>query len=45
MDMEFCEKKQVCPKKPPFFGTIETYSSKGNSISMLLSPALANEQE
>ena len=36
---------ETCFNKPPFFGTIETYRSRGNPISMLLSPALANEQE
>ena len=30
-------------EKPPLFGTIETYRSRGNPISMLLSPVLANE--
>jgi len=30
-------------QKPPLFGTIETYRSRGNPISMLLSPVLANE--
>jgi hypothetical protein len=43
--MESFEKRGGRLNKRPLFGTIETYRSRGNPISMLLSPVLANEQE